>query len=226
MIRFAFSPGWFSPIDSFFELLALIVLVLISLYAWKCYRTFEIKNYRHLAYAFFSLVAAFIFKIGSNIIILYDRVRVATVGNVDVTVHQIVKSEAFSHIGTTMHYFFFLLGLLMLYTIIYKQTHKPTSILLTFFIIITTLFSYRTFFVFYLTSAFILGFIFVKYWRNYREKKAKNTLLLALAFLVLMISHLVFIFVNIDLQFYVVAEVLQLFGFILMLLAFISIFRK
>src|SRR3989344_127740 len=227
MIRFVFSPKWFYGIDSVFEFLALGITALISLYCYWCYyKVCENQNYKHFSYAFFAIMAAFFFKILTNITIVYDLVETQTRGSFSLTIASVQRSEIFFLVGSILHYFFFLSGLLLLFLIIYRQQERHTIWLLFFFLLLITFFSSAAYFVFYLTSSVLLGMIFLKYWSNFKEKRTKKALLLALSFLTILVSHLIFIFVFVNLQLYVVAETLQLFGFILLLLTFMSVVKS
>lgn len=226
MLRFVFSPNWFFGIDSVFEFLALGITALISLYCYRCYyKVCQGENYKLFSYSFFAIVASFFFKILTNITILYEQIDQTTKGNLMFTITSIQKSEILFLVGSVLHYFFFLFGLLTLFLIIYKQKERHTIALITFLLMIITFFSSAAYFVFYLTSSVLLFLIFFKYWKNFKMKKTKNSLLLALSFGALLLSHLTFIFVFLNLQLYVVAETLQLFGFILLLLTFMRVIK-
>jgi asparagine N-glycosylation enzyme membrane subunit Stt3 len=171
-------------------------------------------------------VASFFFKILANVTVLYEEMEQQHIGEMMFTITSVKQSQLFFFVGTTLHYFFFLFGLVLLFLIIHKEYNKSTISLLVFFTLITTLFSSSAYFVFYLTSSVLLGLIFLRYWKNFKAKKTKKALLLALSFLTIMISHVIFIFVFANLQLYAVAETVQLFGFILLLLTFMSLLRK
>jgi hypothetical protein len=227
MIRFAFSPQWFFGIDSFFEFLSLAIIALISIYCYWCYVKWDApKSYQFMSYAFLAMVLGFFFKIMTNITVVYENITHQEVGPLLLTITSVKQSDIFLLVGTSLFYFLFLLGLLIVFLVVYKQYDKHTTLLLLYFIAIITFFSQYSYLVFYLTTTTLLGLIFNKYWKNFLKKKSKNSLLLALSFFTLIISHLIFVFVFVNLQLYVVAETLQLFGFILLLLTFISVIKK
>jgi len=227
MVKFVFSPEWFQGIDVAFIFLSLGITALISLYCYFCYyKVCENKQYKYFSYAFFAIAFSFFLKILANITIIYDTVIEQKVGALTFTTTLVTQSKFLVIFGKILHHFFFLLGLLMLFIIIYKQRDKYTITLLTFLVLVISVFSTSAFFVFVLTAAAISGLIFMKYWKNFRLKRKKNALLLALAFLMIFIGQLLFMALIFSRNLYPVAETIQLFGFILLLLTFISVVRK
>ena len=224
MLRFVFSPNWFYGIDSAFEILAFAITFIISMYCYfRYYKMCESSSYKYFSYSFLAISLSFLFKILTNISIVYEEITKQAVGPLTFTITEVKTSHLLLLLGTTLHYFFFLLGLLMLFLIIYKERHKHTIVLSIFFIGMLTLFSQSTYLVFYLSTVVFTAFIFHKYWGNFKAKKTRSSLLLALSFLMLIFSHIAFMLVNLNLQIYVVAETLQLFAFILLLLTFMSV---
>ncbi|MBD3318714.1 hypothetical protein GF342_02275 [Candidatus Woesearchaeota archaeon] len=230
MLRFFVDPHWFYGIASAFEFLGLGIAALISLYSYRCYyrscESYEGQTTKHFAYAFFAIMLSFFFKILANISVLYEKVEQKVLGPVVFTITSVKQVTVISALSTALHYFFFLAGLLILFLIIYKEKNVHTMLLLFFFVLMTTFFSSASYFVFYLTASVILGLIFSRYWQNFKTKRSRNGLLLALSFLFLLIAHVMFIFVFVNVQLYPVAELVQLFAFILLLITFMSVVRK
>ncbi len=227
MFRFVYSPQWFFGIDAVFEFLMLSVMILVAAYSYfYCYKHSGEESHKYFSIGFFLMGISFFFKILTNITIVYDAIKEAAVGPYLFTVTTVQHWYLFYVIGTSLFYALFLIGLLAIWLVTYRQYHKPTIALLTFLILLVALFSHATYVVFYLCTAVFFGCLFWKYWQRFIEKKTKKGLALAGSFLIILASQAVFMFVWRNLQLYVLAESLQLLGFILLLIAFISVVRK
>jgi len=84
------------------------------------------------------------------------------------------------------------------------------------------------YFVFYLTSAVLLGLITLNYYKNYLNSQNQNAFRVMTAFLIMLLGNLFFIFVFLVEEFYVIGEVLLLAGFLVLLYTYYKItqFKK
>jgi len=69
----------------------------------------------------------------------------------------------------------------------------------------------------------MLFFITLNYFEKYRESKRRTTLLLMISFAIIAVSQIIFYCMKFDEIFYAVAEIVQLFGYVLLLITFVMI---
>tara|TARA_Y100000310_G_scaffold94955_1_gene92780 strand:+ start:15998 stop:16729 length:732 start_codon:yes stop_codon:yes gene_type:complete len=225
---YVFSPEWFYGFDSIIELIAIIVSVLLVYYSYKCFKLTKENKYAYFSTAFLALTFAFIAKIIGTLAIYKPEITRTTLGS---TIQQVFaglslfKINALAFITFT---FFTLLGFMILFLIISKLRWKNLRVivLLVYFIFLATWISAIHYQLFYATTFVLLLLITYSYFQNYGEIKSENAKFVLIAFSILLVSQAFFIFVVYSRTIYVVAELIQLLGFIYLLIPFILIFRK
>lgn len=218
MITLIFSPKWFYGYDIIFEALAVIVTLIIGLYSLRIYRFSKERVYKYFGLSFLAFSAAFISKIAMNFALYNVNVVKNTMQTTTFTQTLLQKSNLLLQAGYDVHRFLFLISLLGIYWIISKSRDNEHRWLFIYLLLIISLFSFNTYYVFHLTAALMLLFI-VRHFRNICQKKdaPMNAHLNFLAFALLLLSQFVFIFVFLNNAIYVVAEIVQLIGFIIFL---------
>lgn len=226
MITLVFSPKWFFGYDIIFEVLAVIVTLIIGIYSLKIYSFSKLRTYKYFGLSFLTFGASFLAKIAMNFA-LYNPIVVKETIQHAAFSHQILhKSNLILQAGYDIHRFLFLFALLGIYWIVSKSEDLEHRGLLTYFIFITALFSFSTYYIFHLTAAVFILYI-SKYFYEICFRKKKKTSLNAhfnfLAFALLFLSQVVFIFVFLNNAIYVIAEFVQLAGFIIFLINILSL---
>jgi hypothetical protein len=223
MITLVFSPQWFNGIDILFESLAVIVTLLIGLTAWRYFRFSGFDRYRYMALSFWALSVSFLAKIATNFVMYYKETVKSSIGPALIKYNLVQKSNFFFQAGYDIHRFLMLLSFLGIYWLVSKshdQEHKWIMIMMLFII---TLFSFNTYFVFHITAALLLFFITLRYRVQSKKKHLNHAYLNFSAFIILLISQIIFAFVLLNSVLYVIAEVMQLLGFIIFLINIITL---
>lgn len=230
MIDIVFNPKWFNGVDSIFESISVIVLILIASYSLKLYKFNKNKSFKDFSIAFFVLAAAFIFKVLTNITVYYNVFETYHMGVLSFTVSSLKASSIFYNGGYFFYRLLTLIGLYLFITIIDKK--ETNSLFMVYFIAITTIFSTWAYYIFQLTAFLFSGYITFNYFKSYKQKicdlcdkKANNIKYPFLAFLVLTISNALFIFIRLNGYIYVIAEYIQLVGYVILLYAFIRVLK-
>jgi len=227
MYKVGFSPQWFHGIDIIIDIFSIIVLLSIAFFSLRNYKfNKRNKNYFWFALAFFSLAFSFLFKILTNFTIYYNILNTRTLGFLTFTYRTIATTDILFTIGFLFYMFLSLFGFLILYRVYNKNSGGRTFVLLIYFILAITYFSTSRYFVFHLTSLILLFFVTGAYFRNYFKNKKRNSQFLAISFLVIALSQLFFIFVNMHKVIYAIAELIQLGGYLLLLLSFIGVIKN
>ncbi|MCH8003322.1 MAG: hypothetical protein IH934_01720 [Nanoarchaeota archaeon] len=225
---YLFGPKWFYGFDSIIDLIAIIVSVLLVYYSYKCFKLTKENKYLYFSTAFLSLTIAFIAKIMGTLAIYKPSITRSALGS---SIHQTFTSLTpynINAIALIIHFFFMLLGFMILFLIISRLTWKNQRViaLLVYFVFLATWISVVHYQLFYVTSFVLLLLITYSYYNNYREIKTEKARFVVIAFGILLVSQVFFVFVIYSRSIYVLAELIQLLGFVYLLIPFILIFKK
>lgn len=219
---FSLSLGKFYGIDSLIELLIIAVSLIIFIYSNKIYKIVKDKNYKFFSLAFLAVAISFAFKILSNFTIL-NRVQIRGANFIYIVFTQFRYMEIINFISFILYKSFLLLGFLILFLIVTKTEDKEKIFFFVYLSIIAILFSIYFNFVFHITLVFLMLFLTLHFYENYKDHKRVNSLLVFVAFLIILISHIFFIFSDMYSLFYVIGEGLLLIGFLSLLVNQIKI---
>jgi hypothetical protein len=216
------SFGQFNGVDTLVEFFIIIVSLIISYYSHKIDKLVQEKSYKFFAWGFLSIAVAFVFKVISNITIL-NKVTVEKANFIFTFFANLQWAEIIQFISFVLYKVFFILGFLILFFIITKTEKKEKMFLFIYFGVITILFSIYINFIFHLTLVMILTLLTIHFYENYQRIKNRNSFLVFMAFLIILISHIFFIFVNIGSIFYLFGEIALLIAFTTLLVNHIGL---
>jgi len=225
---YVFSPEWFYGFDSVIELIAIIICVLLVYYSYKCFKLTKENKYLYFSTAFLSLTFAFIAKIAGTLAIYKPTITRSAVGY---SIHKTftgITPIYINSLALIAYIFFILLGFMILFLIISRLTWKNQRVvaLLVYFVFLATWISVVHYQLFHLTSFVFLLLITYSYYANYKEVKGEKAGFVVIAFAILLVSQAFFVFAIYSGIVYVLAELLQLLGFVYLLIPFILIFKK
>ena len=225
---YVFSPKWFYGFDSVIEFIAIVVSVLLVYYSYKCFKLTKENKYLYFSTAFLSITLAFIAKIIGTLAIYRPAITRSAIGS---TIHQTFTSLTPYYINALAfiaYIFFMLLGFMILFLIISKLrwSNQRVLVLLVYFVFLATWISVIHYQLFYLTSFVLLLLITYSYYNNYIEIKSDKARFVTIAFGILLVSQAFFVFVIYSRNIYVLAELIQLLGFVYLLIPFVLIFKK
>jgi hypothetical protein len=184
----------------------------------------ENKKYLWLSLSFFLLLLSFGFEILANFKIYYNVDVVRQVGSIVYSYDIVTISNILFYIGSYAAQVFMLLGLYFLYSI-YNEHTKSDLFLSAFLIFVLVICSHNSYYVYHITSLMLMALIALRYYRNYRQNRSNSTRLLAISFWILMFSHILFCFMGFNVLFYVAGELVQLAGYIILLVTFIRVLQ-
>ena len=214
---FSLSMGRFYGIDSLIEFLIIIVAAIVSLYSHKIYKIVKDQNYRFFSWAFLLIAVSFVFKILSNFTIL-NRVKIQGINFVYTVLSQPSYMPLVDFVTFTLYKIFYLLGFLILFLILTKTDKKDKIFLFIYLSIIAILFSIYLNFIFHITLLLILLFLTLHFYQNHKNHKTTNSMLVFVAFLIILIAHLSFVFSDMRSLFYMIGEGLLLIAFLCLLI--------
>jgi hypothetical protein len=225
MIELIYSPKWFYGKDIIIDIVSIFVLSLIAYFSIRYYKiNSKNKNYLFFASSFGAMALSFLFKIITNFTLYSKAVQTKQIGFVTFTYSAIQSSDLLFFIGFLVHRILMLIGLFILYSI-YSKTKKANIILILYLILISMYFSRSAYYVFHLTALLLLVMVTLQYWNNYKKVNHDTNKWLFYSFSLITLSQVVFIFIGINTLFYVAAEVIQLLGYMALLITFIKVLK-
>ena len=225
---YVFGPSWFHGFDSIIELIAVIISFLLLFYSYRCYKLSSENRYLYFSTAFLSLTLAFISKILGSLAIYLPKVKNSFAADIVVAAVKRISVSQINAITFTFYIFFTILGIMILFLIVSKLTwqNKRVIALLTYFVFVAAWLGIIHYQLFYLTTTAMLALVTYSYYKHSKEIKSKKALMIAVAFGFLLVSHGLFIFSIYSKIIYVMAQVLQLAGFLFLLIPFVIIMSK
>ncbi len=218
---------WLFDKDIFIDIFSILVLFFILVYAINFYRLRKKETkYRYLITSFFLLMLSFIVKVCTNWIVYTSTTKIEHMGRI-ITVYKTASSANFLVFLGILNYR--ILALIAFYFLYLVYVDKPprSSILFTaYLLLVVGYLSQLQYYVFHLTSFILLLMIVVHLLNTYYKKKNPFTKSLGASFFIIMVSQALFIFFAINPLFYVAAELIQLIGYLLLLVTFIWVIQR
>ena len=212
MVSLGFCPNWFFQYSIFFELAFAIITLFVAFQSFRIYKLTKEKSPMLFGVAFLLLSLSYFIQSTLNFGILHKLSQ-----NVDVlqNISQVINLG----LNALYTHMIFTLAALVLLIFITLKTKSPKTFILLLTISLLPIYLGRdpvhTFFV--LSSTFEV-FIAYHYLRNYLKNRHIPNLLVFIAFLLLLISDIHFIFSLNHNIFYVLGHFLELFAYLFILI--------
>lgn len=204
------SPEWFFWKDIFIDIIILIV-IFFMVHGIMEYKKISNKKdcYGSMIIAFLLVSVSFILKIIVNSVLYKTSIFPGwDFWTMSFYSGMLIVSYILSRL-------FFAIGILYLYSMYYKPT-KHSIFLISFLIALALYFTRSNYYVWHLIISLFLLLIVIKALDRLKERSSPLRLLLTGSFILFLLSQLFFIFIGLNLIFYVIGEFLQLFGYITM----------
>ena len=233
MYRLFFTPEWFNGFDLVFETIGLIIALMIAFYSYKIFRFSKENKFVYFSLAFVLVALGLGFKMFTSSVLYFFPLResVAIVLK-PVMGGGLTLADLFYRAAFFMQMSVMLSAWLLIFFISQKSRerlkkyHEISQIaLFIYLILLISIVANFRYFIFYLTSAVILGMTVLNYYKNYLTKKSANSLRVFVAFICLMIAQFFFIFVFAANWFYFVAEIFTLIGFAIIAAVYMQVSR-
>ena len=235
MYRLFFTPEWFNGFDLVFETIGLIIALMIAFYSYKIFRFSKENKFVYFSLAFVLVALGLGFKMFTSSVLYFFPLResVAIVLK-PVMGGGLTLADLFYRAAFFMQMSVMLSAWLLIFFISQKSRerlkkyHEISQIaLFIYLILLISIVANFRYFIFYLTSAVILGMTVLNYYKNYlNSKRNKNSFRVMLSFLFILFSNNIFIFVSFYDKLYIVGEVIMLIGFLLLLSTYRRITKK
>jgi hypothetical protein len=119
-----------------------------------------------------------------------------------------------------------LFGFYLLYALSSKDELSMNYFIIAYFILISTYFTRFTYSIIYITAFIFVTALSRRYYLQYKKSNYKNTLFLCISFSIISLSQFVFIFTSTNHMLYVIAEYIQLIGYLFLLYTFVMVLRN
>lgn len=225
-MQLVFCPEWFYGIDILFETFSMVVALLISFYAYRTSKISKFRVHTYFAVFFFFIACSFGIKILMNFHLYYGILKTLKTGLLELSPDLVPKRGTFYITGYFIYRLLMTCSFAGLFFIVYRERDWKNAVLILYFVFMTTVFSHFFYFVFHLNMIFFLVLICRHYTIAYFKKERIISRTVASSFFVLLLSQIMFAFMEVNTIMYVIGETLQLFGFSLLLYNYIMVNRK
>jgi len=220
MVSLGFCPNWFFQYSIMFEIAFAIITLFVALYSFRVYKLSKEKNTMLFGVAFLFLSISYFVQSALNIGILYELSK-----NIDI----LSKVSEVINLGLNAlytHIVFTIIALTILVFITLKTKSLRIFLILLFISILPIYLGKDPLYSFYVISSTYLIFINYHYLKRYIEKRHIHNLIVFIAFMLLFLSDLHFIFSINHQIFYVLGHYFELATYILLLINLIWVLKK
>ncbi|MCF7871482.1 hypothetical protein K9L97_00425 [Candidatus Woesearchaeota archaeon] len=219
------GPKWFIGFDAIIDLFSFIVLVLISIYAFKAYNIHRKKSLLYMAWSMILISIAFLFKILTyGAFYLKDNLSWSYYALANIS-----HGYTCSNMGFILLFMIYalvtLIGLFLLLFVYQKEKSKSMMLLVLYLITLSLFLTTSAYYVLHLTSLIITILITLQFYYKYKKNKLSTTKFLCVSFVIYALSHLFFLLAFYNPLIYFIAEIIQLLAFGGLLYTFISVLK-
>lgn len=212
MIYSYIIPNWFARFDILIQFLFGLIAVAVAAFSYRIYKITKEKNIQQFSVGFLFIAISYMIWGLINLLLLTNSKT-----SIDFRLEHLQLAGL---LGVYAHMAFFIIGLL---TIFYSnfRSNKREGFYLLLGLGLLSVFTYiNEIAAYHLTAVFILFFINYHYLKEYFLYKNPKTLPVLIAFFLIFLGHLVFIF-PVTYSEYVVAHILELFAYSLILVSLV-----
>lgn len=212
-------PSWFFTYSILLEIAFAFITAFVAIYSFKIYNLCKEKDFRFFSIGFGFISASYIIWSIVNLFLL-DKISDGV---------QALTLQQFVSIGAIGIYFYMLLSIIGFATLAYitlKVENKWIYSLLILTSIIALGSSANKAFTFYILSSLFILYITAHYFFQFKNNKKTKNFLIPVAFLLLLLSHIHFIFAIDHYIYYVIGHIIELIAYILILTRLILIIKK
>ena len=224
MVKIVPTPDWFLGKDVLIETFSFVVLFLFSFLSIKNYRVNRNRRFLYLGVGFGLIALAQLAAVITKLVLYYDIGPSQNIGQAIITSQLLSSVDIFYYAGFFFQSFLTLCGLYIIYRLPRKKKSVGDYFLVVYFILLSSILSSEFYYLFYITSLFLLVLITNNYYEVYKKTKFVNTMILVVAFSMLTLSQLIFIFSTIDALFFL-ASVIELISYLGLLFLVIKILK-
>ncbi len=215
-----FATSWLFSSDFILELLFAVIALVIAIFARKIYKVTDQRPLKFMSLAFFCIsISYFIQSLFNFLLIMEIRANNSLAAKVKYLI-------LFHSTGIYAYMLFMTIGLSFLVYMTFKTERQRILWLLIATSVTILLFTSDALRIFFILSSIYLVFITWHFVENYIKNPTVKTLLIALAFVFLLIGNVHFIFSMNHSLFYVMGHLLELAAYILIAVNLYMVLKK
>ena len=224
MVKIVLNPDWVLGKDVLIEFFSFIVLFIFSILAIRSYKLNKNRNFLYLGWGFGLIALAQLAAVITKLVLYYDIGPTQAIGDLIITSQLLSSVDIFYYAGFFFQRFLTLCGLYIIYRLPRVKKSVGDYVLVVYFILLSAILSTSFYYLFHLTSLFLLVLIVNNYYQVYKKNKFVNTKILIVAFAMLALSQLIFVLSQIDALF-VLASAIELISYLGLLFLVIKILK-
>ncbi len=209
-----YDPTHYLGLELSLIFLKIIAVLIISLFSYKAYKITKEKKYLTLSTAFIVILFAFITKILSYYFFIKNMLCLGCIGY-----------ESF-FLFYFLHIILYVLGTGILVLLYSEQNDNVSLTFLGVLLFIISMMSIKNFVLFSGLEGLLFGFITLKIIEKYNIRKNKNALISILGFGLLSIAHFMKAYYYFSPYTYIVGEILNIIGYVIISIVVFRIFNK
>ncbi len=212
-------PNWFFIYSVIFEIIFALITGSVAFYAFKVYLLSKQKESKLFSIGFTFISASYILWAIVNLSLidkLGDGISSVELGNI----------ISLGMIGVYTHIFLFIIGLLTVAYTNLKTNNAKVYSLLAVLTILALFMTESKGSAYYVLATIFFGYIAATHLTSYIKNRNSKALIILIAFVLLFISHIYFIFAARSYIYYVIGHSVSLAGYILILLGLILIIKN
>jgi len=213
-------PQWFFGFGIAMEIIFGLIALWVALYAFKIFSFSSQRELKLFGSGFLLIsISYFLWAIVNFFVLnqLDDHSWALNLGQITLL----------GKIGVYLHIIFYLAGLVTLLYMILRVKNVRAFFLILLLTFIAFFVSANKAFTFYILTIFFFGLIFFHYLQEYFSKKHSPRIIsVLLAFMLLVISHISFLFSASSYGYYVVGHLIELAAYILILVSLMFSLKK
>ncbi|MFT4311117.1 MAG: hypothetical protein ACMXX7_00665 [Candidatus Woesearchaeota archaeon] len=213
------SPQYFVGYNILLEFLFSIITLGVALFSYKAYKSTGLSQIKNFAAGFFFIFLGYFSQVFTSLLIYL-------MGHEVVCKRKVLDVLFLNALGFYSYVLFILFGLLILVYMTFKRVKQRVLVLLMLMALVVVFFSSDIFLSFYTLTTIAFTFLSWHFIETYLKNKKKNSLMVVVAFLSLTLASLLFLVSMTFPALYVTAKLLELFGYIFIIVNFYLILKK
>jgi len=210
--------SWFVGKDIYIDIFSAVVLAIVLGYAASFVKLNPKREYQFFIAAFALLALSFVFQTLAHFTLYHTTTTVKQMGIITLTTTIIKRQDWIIFWSTLLYRACTLLGLYFLYQVYAAKQRLPLVLFQAYLLLLVGFLSQTAYYAFHLTALILLALVLSSAW-----KRADTWFLASVGLLLL--SQAIFLLLVLGNLVYVAAELVQLLGFVLLLITFILVLR-
>lgn len=224
VFTFIFEPNWFLAPDVIINTFSFLVLLTFFILCIRSYRLTKNKAILYLGWGFAFIAFAQLSLDLTKFALYHITTLTSYVGEAIIKYNIVNSTNTAYNIGIALNKVLTLLGIYVIYRLPQKKKSATDFFLVLYFIVLSVFISNEMYYLFHVTALILFSLVAYNYYSLYKKSKFSNTKILSVAFSLLAISQLMFIFYKIGIV-NVLADTVQLASYIILLVLIIRIMR-